>query len=255
MSTNLVRIARERSQATFPGPDPTHHRSRDRPPNLRPTPEPATDPRPAPAPVLQLTKRAEYGLIALIHLADRGGSVVSVREIAEHYPIPRRLLAEVVKDLARAGLVESQRGATGGYALARSADRITLGDVVVALEGAPLVTSCDTHVEGVRASCDVEPVCPIRSPLQRLREGIWRLMERTTLRSLCRSGGYVSLGTDLPHALGADLPHALRADLPHALRTDLPHALGAPDSSAAERADCASAALAQGDSAPLTSRD
>jgi len=143
--------------------------------------------------LLQLTKRTEYGLIALIHIADRGGSVVSVREIGESYPVPRRLLAEVVKDLARAGIVESQRGATGGYVLARSADRITLGDVVVALEGAPLVASCEAHVHSGGSTCEVEPVCPIRSPLHRLREGIWRLMERTTLRSLRSASPLIDL--------------------------------------------------------------
>jgi Rrf2 family nitric oxide-sensitive transcriptional repressor len=143
--------------------------------------------------VLQLTKRTEYGLIALIHIADRAGLVVSVREIADHYPVPRRLLAEVVKDLAHAGLLESQRGALGGYVLARPPEAITLGDVVVALEGAPLVASCESESDGVRSTCDVEPVCPIRSPLHRLREGIWRLMERTTLRSLCSTGPLVEL--------------------------------------------------------------
>lgn len=155
-----------------------------------------TDP-PEPPNVLQLTKRTEYGLIALIHMADRPGQVVSVREVSEHYPIPRRLLAEVVKDLARAGLVDSQRGATGGYTLTRSADNITLGDVVVALEGAPLIASCDAHGEGGGSSCEVEPVCPIRSPLQRLREGLWRLMERTTLRSLSAAGPLVELDAPL----------------------------------------------------------
>ena len=72
--------------------------------------------------VIQLTKRTEYGLIALVHLADaaltgRDGAFVSVREIAEHYPVPKRLLAEVLKDLARAELVESARGKDGGYTL------------------------------------------------------------------------------------------------------------------------------------------
>jgi len=147
--------------------------------------------------MLQLTKRTEYGLIALIHIADRVGQVVSVREIGEHYPLPRRLLAEVLKDLGRAGLVESQRGATGGYVLARSAREITLGDVVVALEGAPLVTVCESSDPAV-GSCEVEPVCPIRSPLHRLREGIWRLMERTTLESLRSQTPFVELDRILP---------------------------------------------------------
>src|SRR6187402_905906 len=95
--------------------------------------------------MLQLTKRTEYGLIALVHMADHGGRVVSVREIGEHYPVPRRLMAEVLKDLSHAGIVESQRGATGGYALARSADAITLAEIVVALEGQPVITNCDGH--------------------------------------------------------------------------------------------------------------
>src|SRR4029078_2814630 len=119
-------------------------------------------------------KRTEYGLIALVHMADRVGrasgarrdAVVSVREISERYPIPRRLLAEVLKDLAHAGLVESQRGATGGYALTRSPDELTLAEIVTALEGSPALTSCESH-DGAHDTCGVVPVCPIRSPLSR----------------------------------------------------------------------------------------
>jgi Rrf2 family protein len=134
--------------------------------------------------MLQLTKRTEYGLIALVHMADREGQIVSVREIGERYPIPRRLLAEVLKDLCRASLVDSQRGATGGYALTRSADSITLGEVVAALEGRPALANCDAPSHASASECGIQPVCPIRSPLHRIREGIWHLMERTTLRSL-----------------------------------------------------------------------
>lgn len=137
--------------------------------------------------MLQLTKRTEYGLIALIHLADRPGEVVSVREIAEHYPVPRRLLAEVLKDLQHTGLVDSHRGATGGYQLTREAELVTLGEVVSALEGAPSVTSCEGLGAARGGNCDVRPVCPIRSPLQRIRQGIWALLQNTTLRSLADS--------------------------------------------------------------------
>ena len=135
--------------------------------------------------MLQLTKRTEYGLIALVHMVDRNGEFVSAREVSDQYPIPKRLLAEVLKDLSKSGLVDSQRGATGGYALARDAEAITVGDIVSALEGAPTLASCETDSPADRAGgCEVEPVCPIRSPLQRIREGIWRQMERTSLRAL-----------------------------------------------------------------------
>jgi len=138
--------------------------------------------------MLQLTKRTEYGLIALLHLASREGEIVSVREIGEHYPIPKRLLAETVKELTRAGLLASQRGASGGYCLARPADEITLGEVVSALEGPPSLTSCqDLAAASADGTCEVQPTCPIRSPLQRLRLGIWGLMQNTTLRALTDS--------------------------------------------------------------------
>jgi len=137
--------------------------------------------------MLQLTKRTEYGLIALVHMVDRGSDPVSAREIGERYPIPRRLLAEVLKDLCRAELVESQRGAAGGYTLARSADEITVGDIVEVLEGRPAISNCETSSLHRNAECEMQPTCQIRSPLQRIREGIWSMLQRTTLRSLRES--------------------------------------------------------------------
>jgi Rrf2 family protein len=134
--------------------------------------------------MLQLTKRTEYGLIALVHMVDREGEFVSVREICEHYPLPRRLVAEVLKDLCREQIIESQRGAQGGYTLAASPDEINLAQVVSALEGEPALTSCRTLAPAKNGSCDVEPTCPIRSPIHVIRERLWRLMEVTTLRSL-----------------------------------------------------------------------
>jgi Rrf2 family protein len=137
--------------------------------------------------MLQLTKRTEYGLIALTHLAIRaGGGVVSVREICEAYPVPRRLVAEVLKELCHARLVDSHRGASGGYSLARGAESITVGDVVAALEGHPALTSCATLASHSGALCGVEHVCPIRSPIETLRLELWRLLQRTTLRDLAR---------------------------------------------------------------------
>jgi Rrf2 family protein len=137
--------------------------------------------------MIQLTKRTEYGLIALVHMAECEGRYVSVREISERYRIPRRLLAEVLKDLGHAALVESQRGATGGYTLARSPDVLTLSAVVGTLEGRPSLTSCENVSTVHHGDCDLVHVCPIRSPLHRLREGLWLLMQQTTLRSLLRT--------------------------------------------------------------------
>ena len=136
--------------------------------------------------MLQLTKKTEYGLIALVHLAGRGDEFVSAREICDHYPIPRRLVAEVLKDLCRVGLVDSQRGAGGGYTLARPSGAISLAEVVEALEGAPTLTSCEQLSPARGGICDVEPTCPIRSPIHTIREHIWELMRNTPLSSLAQ---------------------------------------------------------------------
>ena len=138
--------------------------------------------------MLKLTKRTEYGLIALLHLVDREGEIVPARQIGDRYPLPRRLLAEAIKDLGRAGIVKSQRGAAGGYWLARPAGTITLGEVITALEGEPALTSCqDLGASPASGECEVKPICPIRSPLTRVRQGIWALLEGTTLRTLADS--------------------------------------------------------------------
>ena len=122
--------------------------------------------------MLQLTKRTEYALIALVHMVDREGEVTSVRELCERYPLPKRLVAEVLKELAHAGLVESQRGASGGYSLALEPERITLGQIIEVIEGAPSLTNCDSMALSRDGGCEVHPVCPIRSPVERIREHI-----------------------------------------------------------------------------------
>lgn len=153
--------------------------------------------------MIRLTKRTEYGLIALVHLANQAQAtpegepvdVVSARAIGDQFPIPRRLLAEALKELQCSGLLESTRGAHGGYRLARPAEQISLGEIVTVLEGAPSVTSCEgLGAAGPDGGCEVEPVCPIRSPLARLRTGIAALLEGVSLRALAdRSVNPVSL--------------------------------------------------------------
>lgn len=167
--------------------------------------------------MLQLTKRTEYGLIALVHMVDRAGEFVSAREICDRYPVPRRLLAEVMKDLCRMELIESQRGAQGGYTLARSPDDITLGEVITALEGRPSLTSCEQLPLAAGNGCEVEPLCPIRSPIHRMRQSIWRLLEQTTLRALAHPEATVAPETIavLARASALDLdspahPHDVR---------------------------------------------
>lgn len=136
--------------------------------------------------MLALTKRAEYGLIALVHLVDQRDGFVSAREIGDRYQVPRRLLAEVLKALARAELLNSALGANGGYALAREPELITVAQAVEAIENASPDSSCETEVRSADgwSACEMSSTCPIKTPIQRLRAGIWGLLHQTTLRDL-----------------------------------------------------------------------
>ena len=79
----------------------------------------------------------------LLYLGEQAGRFVSAREVSDHYPVPPRLLAEVLKDLCKEGLVESQRGAAGGYQLVDRPDQLSLGRIVQALEGPVALTGCE----------------------------------------------------------------------------------------------------------------
>jgi len=119
--------------------------------------------------MLRLSKKADYALMAMKHLAvrgDRGSS--SAREIAEQYGIPIELMAKVLQRLVRRGLLISHQGTRGGYQLARVPARISVADVIQAIDGPFTVTACSTE----RHDCDQYSKCNVRGPLWQIRERI-----------------------------------------------------------------------------------
>jgi len=118
--------------------------------------------------MLRLSKKTDYGLIALAHLAQRGASgsgALSAREIAEEYAIPAELMAKVLQRLARRGLLVSQQGTHGGYQLARPASTITVADVIQAIDGPLTVTACSAQ----HGRCGQFHRCIVRAPLLKIR--------------------------------------------------------------------------------------
>ena len=131
--------------------------------------------------MLRLSKKADYALIAMKHLAlrgDRGSS--SAREIAGLYDIPIELMAKVLQRLVRRGLLVSQQGTRGGYHLSRAPIQITVADVIQAIEGPVTVTACSTD-EG---QCEQFSKCNVRDPLYRVRERILAALGECTIADL-----------------------------------------------------------------------
>ncbi len=136
--------------------------------------------------MLKLTKRADYGMIALRHLAVRASTgTATAREIAEAYHIPPPLLAKVLQRLTRAGMLQSVPGTNGGYRLARDPHSITALEVIGALDGPVRLTTCLP----ARGACDQAPNCTVREPLYRIHQSIIDLLGGITISEMSADKG------------------------------------------------------------------
>ena len=119
--------------------------------------------------MLRLSKKADYALIAVSYMALPGQrAVASAREIAESHDLPLELLAKVLQQLVRKGIVRSVQGINGGYCLSRSPLETSVADIVEAIDGPLTLTACADEHE----ACDQYSKCNIRDPLHRIRERI-----------------------------------------------------------------------------------
>jgi Rrf2 family protein len=131
--------------------------------------------------MLRLSKKADYALIAMKHLATRpDGASASAREIAEQYDIPVELLAKVLQRLARRTLVTSHQGTRGGYRLARPVNQISVADIIQAIDGPLTVTACSTEDE----NCGQYAKCSVRDPLWKIKDRIVSALSTCSLQEI-----------------------------------------------------------------------
>jgi FeS assembly SUF system regulator len=140
--------------------------------------------------MFKLSKKVDYGLIALRHLAMTGGQEnSSAGDIAELYGISAPLMAKVLQKLAREGLLQARHGSSGGYVLARDPARITALEAISAIEGPVMITSCSTH----RGDCDHTDQCTVREPLRRVNDSILHVLRAVTISQMTEDRGNASL--------------------------------------------------------------
>ena len=131
--------------------------------------------------MLRLSKKADYALMAIKHLAQkRDVSSTSAREIAEQYDIPIELMAKVLQRLVRMQLLASTQGTRGGYMLGRPAASISVADVIEAIDGPFTVTACSTD----KHDCEQFNKCSIRDPLWRIRQRIAAALGTVTIAEI-----------------------------------------------------------------------
>ena len=140
--------------------------------------------------MLRLSKKADYALMAVRHLALQAGPPsTSAREIAEQYDIPIELMAKVLQRLVRAGLLISTQGTRGGYTLSRPSTVISVADVIQAIDGPFTVTACSTD----KHDCEQYSKCSIRDPLWQIRERIAATLGTVSMAEM-------AAGNDAAHA-------------------------------------------------------
>jgi Rrf2 family protein len=131
--------------------------------------------------MLRFTKRADYGLMAVHFIAAHGDEgAVSAKRIAEEFHIPSERLAKILQRLAKKRLITSHNGPKGGYVLTRPPSRITVGEVVRALEGPLRIVSCMSEKD----DCPQFSRCNLRGPVQKIQASISQVLDGMTLAEL-----------------------------------------------------------------------
>lgn len=149
-----------------------------------------------------LTKKAKYGLKAMVHLAGvRTGETALVADIAAANQIPKKFLDAILGELRNAGFVHSKKGKGGGYMLARPPADIGVGNIVRALDGPLAPIQCASKTVYRRCDdCVDENRCPVRLMMLRARDAIAEVLDKTSLEqmrelALRDDGALLAVGT------------------------------------------------------------
>ncbi|HMJ89648.1 MAG TPA: Rrf2 family transcriptional regulator [Candidatus Acidoferrum sp.] len=135
---------------------------------------------------MKLSTRGEYALRALLVLGSNYGShVIPIQRISTEQNIPKRFLEQILNDLKSAGVLESRRGITGGYRLARPPQNITLAAIIRHVEGALAPVSCVSERFYEKCTCPDEARCAIRSVMKEARDAVVQIVEKVTVAELC----------------------------------------------------------------------
>jgi FeS assembly SUF system regulator len=150
--------------------------------------------------MLRISRLTDYGIVLSTALAQAPAeNVFAVSELADRSRIPAPTVAKVLKQLTRAGIVESLRGARGGYRLSRPAAAITVREVITALEGPIAVTECASDT--ITGSCEHEGRCDVQGNWQRINAAIQSALDGIRLSDLAE-GELISLERMLQRRAG-----------------------------------------------------
>ena len=136
--------------------------------------------------MLKISKLTDYGLLASVYLARKQGQIVSAREIAGFYHLPVPMVTKVLKTLHQGGLINSHRGAGGGYSFDADVEAVTLGRLIEVLEGPWDLVECETTNDAGEGVCAIRVACPSRRFMFGINQAVKGAFEQVTLGDLTR---------------------------------------------------------------------
>ena len=150
--------------------------------------------------MIRLSRITDYGIVLMVQLARvEDDAARNARHLAAETDLPVPVVSKVLKSLAREGLLASQRGSKGGYALARPPEDISVPEMISALEGPISLTACAAHP----STCSQESSCDVREPWQQINAAVHEALSRISLADLATPQ---APGTVIPlRSLGVNL--------------------------------------------------
>lgn len=131
--------------------------------------------------MLKLSKQSDYATVLLSHLASTQGQICNVSELSKATQVSPPMASKTLKILARAGLVDSERGSGGGYRLSREPADISIADIIGAVDGPIALTQCSSH-----DGCALESHCQIRPHWQIINSTIIDSLKKLSLAQLLK---------------------------------------------------------------------
>ena len=133
--------------------------------------------------MLRLNRLTDYAVVVLAQMAQQEAEIRTATQISQSTGVPLPTVAKLMNCLARAGLIASHRGASGGYALSRHPEHITMAQIIQALEGPIALTAC---VDGNSGCCEVETLCPMRGNWDQVNRAIREALSKVSLADMAQ---------------------------------------------------------------------
>jgi FeS assembly SUF system regulator len=131
--------------------------------------------------MVRLGKLTDYGLVLMTCIGRESGAFRTARDLAVESKLPLSTVSKLLKELQQGGLLSSHRGMKGGYVLARPAHKISIVDMIAAIEGPMALTECSTDVTGL---CTIESGCPMKNNQRVINQAVRGVLEGIMLSDL-----------------------------------------------------------------------